>query len=377
MSKPIKILITGDLCPHNRVEKLVMEGNYEAIFNDFVDVFAGNDLNVTDLECPLTELKVGRKKTGPHQKAHPKCIEILKQANIGLATMSNNHMLDFGATGANQTIECCKSAGIATVGIGKGKTETRLPFILNVNNKKIAFLNFADNEFLTAPDGSVQANPIDPIHNHYDIQNAKVHNDFVIVIVHGGNEFYHLPSPRTKELYRYYTDIGADAVISHHTHTFSGYEVYQGKPIFYGLGNFIYDWPGKVNADWNRGYVVKLSVTDKIDFEIIPLKQCNLLPGVFHLNEQEEKAFREELKFLSTIIADDDKLEYEFRNYCNTVYPMYNAFIEPYFGKVITALRRRGLFPNLMRKQKRLLLLNITRCESHKDILHRMLKNYE
>ena len=113
----------------------------------------------------------------------------------------------------------------------------------------------------------------------------------MILNVHGGNEFYHLPSPRIKELYRHYINIGADAVISQHTHAYSGYEVYEGKPIFYGLGNFIYDWPGKVNSSWNKGYVVRLNISDKIDFEIIPLEQCNEKPGVFYLSDDEDKAF--------------------------------------------------------------------------------------
>ncbi len=166
-------------------------------------------------------------------------------------------------------------------------------------------------------------------------------------------------------------------VISHHTHAFSGYEIYKSKPIFYGLGNFIYDWPGKVNSPWNKGYVVRLNIAEKTDFDIIPLKQCNEKPGIFHLNSEETGAFHKKIDRLNLIIADDQQLEAEFRKYCNSVFPMYDAFIEPYFGKYFTALRKRGFFPKLMSKRKRLLLLNITRCESHRDVLLRLLKQYE
>jgi poly-gamma-glutamate synthesis protein (capsule biosynthesis protein) len=258
MTDEIKIVFTGDLCPHKRIEKLAGEGRYDKIFNDFIEVFEGNDLNVTDLECPLTESTTGRPKTGPHQKAHPETIGILKYANIGLAAMANNHMMDYGAKGAMQTINLLHDAGIATTGIGENAERARAYFVLNAKNKSIAILNFADNEFLTAPGSTIQCNPIHPVHNYNDITKARQENDFVIVIMHGGNEFYHLPSPRIKDLYRHYINIGADAIISHHTHAYSGYEVYQEKPIFYGLGNFIYDWPGKTHSDWNKGYVVKL-----------------------------------------------------------------------------------------------------------------------
>ncbi|NWJ51753.1 MAG: CapA family protein [Bacteroidetes bacterium] len=373
----IRILFTGDFCPHNRIENLSCIGNFSAVFNDFMDVFAGNDLNVTDLECPLTDLTIGRSKIGPLQKANPNSIRLLQYAGIGLAAMSNNHIMDYGEAGASQTLENCKFTGIATVGIGTNEKDARRPFILHKKGQKIAILNFADNEFLTAPHGIIQANPINEIHNFYDIQKARLDNDRVIVIIHGGNEFYNLPSPRIKELYRYYVDIGADAIISHHTHRFSGYEVYNGKPIFYGLGNFIYDWPKRINSDWNIGFVVRLNITKNIDFDIIPLKQGNDITGVFHLNEQEKKTFHKKLESLNSIIATDFKLEQEFQKYCESVYPMYDAFIEPYFGKVLTAIRKRGLFPKLMSKRKRLLLLNIIRCASHRDVLLNLLKKYE
>ena len=373
----VNILLTGDLCPHNRIEKLAVQGNFDEIFNDFRNVFKGNDLNITDLECPLTESMYGRAKTGPHQKAKPVCINILSHVNIGLAAMANNHIMDYGSAGAKETINLCNKVGIATVGIGENEKNSRLPFVYEKEGKKIAILNFGDKEFLTAPDGSIQANPVNAIANYYDLYKAKAENDFVILIVHAGNEFYHLPSPRTKELYRFYADAGADAIMAHHTHNFSGYEIYKGKPIFYGLGNFIYDWPGKVNTSWNKGFVVRLKISDIIDFEIIPLKQCNEQPGVFHLSIKEKFEFEKEIDTLNTIIADDSRLESEFAKYCASVYPMYDAFIEPYFGKWITAFQKRGLLPKLMTRHKRLLLLNITRCESHREVLHRLLKKYE
>jgi hypothetical protein len=373
----IKILITGDFCPHNRIEELALKSDYASIYNDFIDVFQGNDLNITDLECPLTESGSTRPKTGPHQKAHPACIEILKFANIDLAAIANNHIMDYDSQGVLDTLALCNLNGIDTVGIGKTPEEARMPFSFTKKNKRIAVLNFADNEFISTPDGSFNCNPLNPVQCFYDIKSARHNHDYLIVIIHAGNEFYELPSPRTKKLYRYIIDQGADVVISHHTHSFSGYEIYDSKPIFYGLGNFLYDWPGNINKRWNQGYVVKLYISEKREFEIIPLKQCNENPGVFHLNEQEAREFRQEIDRLNVIITDDNKLEAEFQKYCNSVFPMYDAFIEPYFGRYITALRKRGLFPKVMSRRKRLLLLNLTRCESHRDVLLRMLKEYE
>lgn len=369
----INILFTGDFCPHNRIETLSKQGDYAAIFNDFINVFQNNDLNVTDIECPLTESKKRIPKTGPHQFAAPHTIQILKYANIGLATMANNHIMDCDAAGAIDTLNICKKINIATVGIGRTNEETRKPFSIVIKGKKIAILNFAENEFIKSPGGEMAVNPLNPVSNYYDITAAKQEYDIVLLMVHGGNEFYSLPSPRMKETYRFFIDAGADAVISNHTHCFSGYEVYKEKPIFYSLGNFIYDWPGRANTDWNNGFVVRLKITDKIDFDIIPLKQNNEVPGVFHLNETEKKLFDERLAQLNAVISDDEKLTAAFNTYCSSVKRMYEAFIEPNFGTTIASLRARGFFPKLMKGKKRLLLLNLARCEAHRDVLLNLL----
>ena len=127
----------------------------------------------------------------------------------------------------------------------------------------------------------------------------------------------------------------------------------------------------------DSGYLVRLLLSDKIDFEIIPLKQNNEMPGLSYPDDWETKAFNEEMDRMNLIIADEKLLESEFNKYCKSLYPMYDSYIEPYFSKYITALSNKGLFPKLMTRRKRLLLLNIIRCESHRDVLLRMLARFE
>jgi poly-gamma-glutamate synthesis protein (capsule biosynthesis protein) len=373
----VKILITGDFCPINRIESLALDNKHKAIINDYIDVFQGNDLNIVDLECPLTLTEKKRIKYGPHQKAHPQNIGILKYANVNLVTMANNHIMDFGSQGAIDTIDLCKENGIETVGIGKDFEEAADPYTEIIKGRRIAILNYADEEFITSRDGLFTCNPLNPLKMFYDIQNAKAQNERVIIIVHGGNEHYQLPSPRIKALYRYLVDIGSDVVVAHHTHIYSGYEIYNGKPIFYGLGNFIYDWPENEDRGWNWGYAVRLEISERIDFELIPLRQGGEDPGVFHLSHEQKVEFQNSIEELNRIILDDTLIEAEFKIYCKKVYPMYEDFIEPKVGAVLTHLRRRGFFPRFVSRRKRLLLLNLIRCESHRDVLVRMLKKYE
>ena len=81
---------------------------------------------------------------------------------------------------------------------------------------------------------------MDIIDNTNQIREAKASHDKVIVIVHGGHEYYNLLSPRMQKQYRFYADQGADIVVGHHTHCISGNEIHNGVPKYYSLGNFLF-----------------------------------------------------------------------------------------------------------------------------------------
>lgn len=113
------------------------------------------------------------------------------------------------------------------------------------------------------------------VKQYYDIKEVRSKADYVIVIIYGGVELFWLPTRRMIETYRFFIDAGADAILNHHQHCCSDYEVYNGKPIFYGLGNFCFDVP---NSDyrWTSGYMVEIEFKKSgiIDFAIIPYRQC-------------------------------------------------------------------------------------------------------
>src|SRR5690606_35069301 len=141
--------------------------------------------------------------------------------------------------------------------------------------------------------------------------------DKIMVIVHGGNETYELPSPRFKETLRFFADSGADMVIAHHTHCVSGYETYNGVPIFYGLGNFIFDRGEATFGDWTIGMAVELTLfPESIEFDLVPFYQNRGSQVGVHLMQGAEKEnFLNHLTRLNEIIADDSRLEFEFQNF--------------------------------------------------------------
>jgi hypothetical protein len=373
----IKILLTGDFCPILRTEQFAFNNQPESVFNDMLTEFQSSDLNIIDLECPLVDAGNIIKKSGPNLKASPETIRLLKFAKINLVAMANNHIRDYGDEGLLNTMNLCQENGIGTVGVGRNHEEARIPYTVIIKGTKLKILNITENEWSNTNGNEPGANPLDIIKNQYDIKKAKSDSDIVIVIFHGGNEFYELPSPRIKETLHFFADAGASAVISHHTHVSSGYELYNGVPIFYSLGNFCYDSSGKQDHEWNYGYAVRLNITKKTEFEIIPFEQYGNKPGVYKLYGNEKDQFINRIETLNEIIANDKLLREHFIDYCNKNAYRYDLLFEPYRNRFLAFLRKRNLFPSLLTRRKKRLFLNVIRCDAHRDILLAYLNKYK
>jgi poly-gamma-glutamate synthesis protein (capsule biosynthesis protein) len=369
----IQILITGDFCPINRISLLSQRQEYAAIFNDFLDVTRDNDLIITNLECPLTHAETKIDKTGPNLKANPIDVEILKYGGFNLVTMANNHTYDYGEKGLIDTLKICADNGIAHVGAGMNIHEARRPFIYKKDDISIGVLSFAENEWSTTSDDRSGANPINPIDNFHDIQNLKKKVDYVIVAPHGGHEMFQLPSPRMQKLYRFYTDAGADFVVGHHTHCYSGFEKYKEGYIFYSIGNFIFD-KKEYNKMWTEGFALKIRLNkNSKQYVLIPYIQNDAKVGVRLMREIEQQSFQNDVNELCEIISDENVLNEKFEEFVCQVSQQYKTRIQPYTNKYLSYIFLRGLFPNLWSRKKLLALQNLIRCEAHRDILLKIL----
>ncbi len=367
----MKILISGDFCPINRVEELSLEGAHDQIFNDLLPLIRQADVAVSNLECPLIENGKAVDKIGPALKASVQTIKSLVHAGFNVVTLANNHTMDYGEPGMKSTIRACEENGIDHVGIGRNIDEARRVLYKIVKGCKLAFVNFAENEFSTTWNHLAGANPLNPIWNFYDIRKARQNADVVFVIVHGGHEHYPLPSKDAKTRYRFFVDAGANAVISHHTHCYSGYEIYKDSPIFYGLGNFVFDRPSLDNGLWNSGMIVEFTITGAIPtFEIIGIVQCNNdIIGARLMKGEEVIHFNQEVRRLSDIIADDQTLSREWQNHIDSRRQIYQAMTlvgNSYLRKAV----HRKIVPVewVTNNNQRKLVLNVLRCESLREV---------
>jgi poly-gamma-glutamate capsule biosynthesis protein CapA/YwtB (metallophosphatase superfamily) len=194
--------------------------------------------------------------------APPEMIETLKDSGVDLVELTGNHNNDLGNDLNTDSIKQYHSLGWHTFGGGLNTAEAAKPYIADKKNSKVTFLgyNFADGAGSGAIAGSATAgaNPYNPEKVKADIAVAKQQGSFVIVDIQfwecyaypaGYIEFPEcdVPIGSQKETFRQVADMGADMVIGTAAHQPQTYEMYKGKPIYYGLGNLYFEqtqWPG-------------------------------------------------------------------------------------------------------------------------------------
>lgn len=371
----INIIIVGDVVPSDRTRALFEEKKTEILFGDVIPLLKEADYSVVNYESPVV-LNQGNpiKKSGPHLSSSVQTMEVLKEAGFNMITLANNHFRDQGEVGVRDTLESARNLGLDYVGGGENLTEARKTRVVSIRGKKFAFLNFCEQEYSIATDQYGGSNPYDVIDMVKAIQEAKNIADYVILIVHGGIEHYPLPTPRMKKEYRFFVDAGADAVVNHHQHCFSGYEFHHGKPICYGLGNFCFDMANRRgDGKWDKGFLAKLSFDeDGIGFAPIPYSQCGEEPRVKVL---ETNAFDGKFAEFNTIISDNQRLTKAFQDLVATKQRKLLSQMNVFGNKIFDKLYKMGYLGGLYNKSRLLVAKDLLYCESHLDVLKNSLSN--
>ena len=372
----VKILITGDLFISDKLK------NEDLIDQSILTTFGDSEYNIVNLESPITENIHKNKivKTGPHLRSdRSTTIPILERLNVNIVTLSNNHIFDYGKKGIEDTFQTLDENKIKYVGAGRNIAEASRILTLEKNGVKIALLNFAENEWSTTHGDYAGANPLDIIDNVHQIKVAHKTHDKVIVIIHGGHEYYNLPSPRMVKQYRFYAENGADLIVGHHPHCIGGVEIHKGTPIFYSLGNFLFTLPSK-RSDWFKGLILELVIkrNEPIKYEVIPVKQnekdfrLSLMKGI------DASKSLEQHKHYSGIISNDEQLMDQWLSYVLANSKRYTYVFSPLkflkyrlFRSIVIRLKLYKLF---IGERYLSAVLNNIRCEAHHDLAVEVLK---
>ena len=285
----LKILVAGDFCPRFNQKELLDETLQNEITKEIAPLASSHDFAMLNVETVFSDKDTPIVKSGPNIRTNLEYLGFLKKFNFNIGACANNHMGDHGDDALLETIEHVKDLGMMTVGAGKNKADAEKALFVEKNGIKLAIVNCAEHEFGIAGKDKPGMAGLDFYDTSKIIIDAKKKADVVLVFIHGGNEHNPLPRPGMKKLCHFFAECGASAVVVGHAHCRQGYEVYEGTPIFYGMGNF-YMQNKKQSYGWEHGYMVSLEFTKEkcVKYEIIPYYQA--YDGTkFEISKGEEK----------------------------------------------------------------------------------------
>jgi poly-gamma-glutamate synthesis protein (capsule biosynthesis protein) len=207
-------------------------------------LFRRDDLTIVNHECPSTDVVAPIPKEFSF-RCDPAALPAARRAGVDVANLANNHGYDQGPDGLLDSIRNVRRAGIVPVGAGANQRAADAPAYVDVNGWRIAVVGVG--EVLDPLDQvAVGDRPGTAVGHDFPralraIREAERRADLVLVTIHWGVELDTEPRAYQVEEARRMIDAGADAIFGHHAHRLQPMDSYRGRPIFYGLGNFV--WP--------------------------------------------------------------------------------------------------------------------------------------
>lgn len=374
------ILVAGDLAPLGRPEVHLRNGLSEQVFGHILELVSNCDCFLANLECPLTTSINRVSKEGPNLKCHPGVALGLKKAGLTLCSLANNHIFDYGVCGVQETITSLEKHGIAWYGVGENARGASKPTYMDINGLKIGFVTFAEHEFNWQSDEAWCTSMLAPAENVLQIQQASKECDALIVYWHGGPEHTHYPSPRMVSICRAFAKAGASAVLMSHSHAVMGYEVHQGIPIVYGLGNFLFDMSEDRRVAWRVGILAQLTIRtgQAPNVEIIPVVSDPATGCTDLLPRSRIEQFRGFYDSISQPLNDVLQINEFWKAFCACRVLDLTKDIVKGSVMLVGGLLLRSFWRNSVIKRESWyrkganLLRGWTVCENHQDVLGRV-----
>lgn len=287
----ITLLFVGDIMLDRNVAKRTkMAHDPLYLFRKFPsDWLNSADFTVANLEGPVTNIRRPPEKSIDFM-FDPSVLLPLKSTGIDAVSQANNHALDQGSLGFNDSSKRLRDAGFLVFGHQVRDDEVAMA-TTTISGERFAFLGFNTTD-----------NPLDETSALRVLNDARAMNEHVIVFMHWGVEYHHEPIQDQTNRAHWFIDHGADAVIGSHPHWVQGIESYEGRPIIYSLGNFVFDQD--FSPETKQGLAVKLHFKNKeLVVELIPIQVDQSQPRVVE-GEEKQKRLDGIAKFSSPALYD-------------------------------------------------------------------------
>ena len=223
------------------------------------------DLRIVNLETAVTTRDDWQRGKGIHYRMNPANVPCLTAAGIDCCVLANNHVLDWGYAGLADTLETLRRAGLQSAGAGRDKAEAAAPAVLTTAKGRVLVFSFGAQSSGIPPDWAAAAglpgvnlladfSPATLRRVAAQVKVVKRPADVVVASIHwGGNWGYAVPEAHQRFAHGLIDLCGVDVVHGHSSHHPLGIEVYRGRPILYGCGDFLNDYEGIAGYEAYRG----------------------------------------------------------------------------------------------------------------------------
>lgn len=254
---------------------------------DTTEILNQADVTLVNLECSIAKSGTlwGNPSNTVYLRGDPEATAVLKTGGIDYVSLANNHVLDFGPEALLETTEHLKAAGIKWAGAGKTLTEAKTPVVLDKPPGSIAFFSATDNAPLYSASQEkpgtwyITIPPPEEFFTNLHTEIERLRNNGVTLIIfslHWGPNMVENPTEEIKTFARQLVDEGVDIIHGHSAHVFQGIEVYRGKIVFYGTGDFINDFLPVAGTEEQFLYKVTAEVGN--EKPRVRFKQIELIP---------------------------------------------------------------------------------------------------
>jgi poly-gamma-glutamate synthesis protein (capsule biosynthesis protein) len=302
------LAFTGVIVPARCVQAAIDEkGDPNYIYDEVREILANADITVGAFNATMSDQvnHIGCQTTWD-LVGGPENADALQKAGFDVMSVATNHIQDCGFTSCGDTaffdtLKNFERVGIEHVGAGENLEKALNPVVIEANGTRFGFVSLGEiNERVFADENTPGIAVLSDHNLEMAINAAREISDIVIVLPHSGPEDYPEVQPQQKYWARHAVEYGADLVVITHTHVLQGYQFLDEVPVFYSLGNFVFDqiWA----RDHQQGAILLVTYEDKelVNFEFIPTIVDQ--DGTVHLAVGDEK--REVLGRLEDLAGD-------------------------------------------------------------------------
>lgn len=305
-AQEVSVVIAGDVLLSNYVLQNYQASGISGVLDEGLLAELGNaDIALVNEEFPFSTRGSQAEDKQFTFRVDPKYVSVFQDMGVDMVTIANNHVLDYGDKALEDTMDTLEQGGILYAGAGMDKERAMRLQVMEVGGMRIGLL--AASRVIPVTSWNIENHQpgllctYDPSLLLEAIQQSRAQCDYLMVYAHWGIERNTVPEEYQRTLAKQYIDAGADAVIGSHPHVLQGIEYYEGKPIFYSLGNFIFNQ--SIEETMAIRLVIRGGEEDAVEVRILPAHASNAKTEL--LDEGDRAGFYRNLEEISYRVSID------------------------------------------------------------------------